>query len=46
MSYINLIYFKPYNHNKSKIEVKLYLSDYAIKSYLKNATDVATSQFA
>ena len=41
-----MIYFKPYSHNKSKIKVKLYLSHCAIKSYLKNATDVATSQFA
>ena len=43
-----MIYFKSYSHNKSKIEVQLYLSDYAIKSYLATdvATDVATSQFA
>ena len=35
---------EPYTHSK-KIQFELYLSNYAIKSDLKNATDANTSDF-
>ena len=38
-------YFPPYSYSKNKIEVKLDLSNYAIKFDLKNAKGVDTSQF-
>ena len=37
---------EPHTHRKNKIEVELYLSNYAIKSDLRNSTGVDTSDFA
>ena len=37
--------FSTFHHSKNKIEVKLDLSNYAKKSYWKNATGFDTSQF-
>ena len=39
-------YFHEPNHNRNKIEVELYLSNYARKYNPKNATCVDTSDFA
>ena len=39
-------YFPPYSCSKNEIEAVFCLSNYAIKSDLKNATGVDTSQFA
>ena len=38
-------YFSPYGYSKNKIEVELYLPNYATESDLKNAAGVDTSQF-
>ena len=44
--YIKMSYFsEPYIHSKHKIEVGLDLSNYAIKSDLKNVTSVGTLNF-
>ena len=37
---------EPYSHNKSKIKVKLDLSNYVTKSNLKGTTGIDTSKFA
>ena len=37
---------EPHTHRKNKIQVELYLSNYAIKSDLRNSTGVDTSDFA
>ena len=37
---------EPHTHSKNKIEVELDLSNYAIKSELKNTTGADTSDFA
>ena len=39
-------YFPTYCNSKNKTEIELDLSNYATKSYLKNAVGVDTSQFA
>ena len=39
-------YFPPYSCRENKIKVELDLSNYVIKSYLKNAAGVNASQFA
>ena len=44
--YIKMSYFPPYIYSKNKVEVELDLSNFAIKSDLKNATGVDISQFA
>ena len=41
-----MCYFPEPHTNKSKIEVELDLSNYAIKSDLRNVTGVDTSHFA
>ena len=47
ISLYKMSYFlEPYNHIKNKIKVELDLSNYAVKSELKNATGVDTSKFA
>ena len=42
---VGLSYF-PYSHSKSKLEVKLNLSNFATKSDLKIAAGFDTSQFS
>ena len=39
-----MIYFLFYSNSQNKIEVKLDLSNYAAKSYLKSSKDVDISQ--
>ena len=36
---------EPYTRTKNKIKLELGLSNYATKSYLKNATSIETSDF-
>ena len=37
---------EPHTHNKHKIEVEIYLANYAVKSYLKNAAYAHTTDVA
>ena len=39
-------YFPPHGNSNNKIEVELDFSNYATKSYLKNAAGVDRSEFA
>ena len=47
ISLYKLIYFpEPYSHIKNKINVELYLCNYATKSDFKGASGIDTSEFA